>query len=386
MVDNNLSINAVGGPDVIRDHIIANQLLDPNFQTINRILNHFGLRHEYFETIRSYIDEIRNDNSELLENMPRRRRGRPSRGLNEAFIEPLEDIPQLPRRPGRPPRRQNENRASLGMQLRSRGSGRPSEPLIEIIEPLVNIPEPPRGRGRPRKLPIVNRAPMGNMRPRSPEPIIEIIEPLENVPQPRRGPGRPRRPLIKNIEVLEEVPRRTRGQARGQQNADLNLNDSEPTLLSIEADEAPIHVAPPVDIDWIVTKSKNRALKELASDEKMHWEFTDKWKDRKRNVIVIVAKRDNVNVGFIAGHKDEDDDEAMYISIIVVGEDFQGQNIGRMLIDRFEREARGGGFEQVTLVVAKLNLAQHFFEKIGFIRSGEESRFGNDYIDMAKDL
>lgn len=118
----------------------------------------------------------------------------------------------------------------------------------------------------------------------------------------------------------------------------------------------------------------------------MCWEFNDKWKDRKRNVIVIVAQRNNVNVGFIAGHEDDDDDEAMYISIVVVGEQFRRQNIGKMLIDKFELETRKRDYERVTLVVAAENPAQHFFARIGFIRSDEESRFGDEYIDMAKDL
>lgn len=254
MDDNNSSINAVGGPDVIQNYISVNRLLDPSLQTIQQILNHFNLRPEYFETIRSYINEIRNEDLELMENMPRRRRGRRAKNLNDAR-EPLGNMP-------------------LGhMRLRPRERGRPSEQFIEIREPLENVPQlQPRGRGRPRKNLIENRASLGNMQLRPPEPLIKIREPLGNV---QRRRGRPRklsieniallenieqRPpelLIENMESMENMPRRSRGRRRVRRNSP--LNDSQPTLLSIEDDQAPIQVAPTSKIVWIVTSSKKKA-------------------------------------------------------------------------------------------------------------------------------
>lgn len=101
---------------------------------------------------------------------------------------------------------------------------------------------------------------------------------------------------------------------------------------------------------------------------------------------MIVAQRNNANLGFIGGHEDDDDDEAMYITIIMVKEEFRCQNIGKLLIDQFEKETRKKRYEKVTLVVAVSNKAVNFFERHGFVRSDEESRFGDEFIDMTKDL
>lgn len=169
---NNLSITAVGGLDVIRNHIIVNKLYDSSFQAIQNILDHFNLRDEFFGTVIGIVYDVRNNDGEDEEN----------------DIQLFDYVPQLPpeRGGGRGGRRGGRRGRGTG-----RAPGRPPKRLNEIRKPLEIMPQlsPERGGGRGgRRARGSGRGPG-----RPPTRLSEIRKSLEIMPQlpseRGRGPG-----------------------------------------------------------------------------------------------------------------------------------------------------------------------------------------------------
>lgn len=232
---------------------------------------------------------------------------------------------------------------------------------------------------------VRRRTPLNEMRDplesvgRRPRIILDDIrDQLENVE------GRPRIILNDIRDQLENVGRRPRiilDDIR-----DPRENVVRPILVPLPAN---VGLSLPPEIVWKKVFKQTDAFELLLQDHDLYFEIQENWKtDRKEDAIAFLAKQNKVNAGLIAGYQDPDQEDAMFISIVVVKERFKGSGIGRMLIEKFEDWARKRGYTKVTLVVADDNAdkAVNFFERVGYSRSEYESVWQLGSIDMSKDL
>ncbi|WP_270087329.1 GNAT family N-acetyltransferase [Sphingobacterium sp. SYP-B4668] len=94
-------------------------------------------------------------------------------------------------------------------------------------------------------------------------------------------------------------------------------------------------------------------------------ENQSRWEDRLLNQFVVVAKKENLIVGFCTFDKKE------YLDMLFVHKDFQRQGIANLLYQKIEQEAiRRHG---VKLMVDASITARPFFEKMGFFVVTEQT-------------
>lgn len=85
----------------------------------------------------------------------------------------------------------------------------------------------------------------------------------------------------------------------------------------------------------------------------------------------ILAVEDEVAVGFAAYEFNHDGTSKTKIHKIYILSSQQGKGTGRILIDYITESARKNNQEAVLLNVNKYNVAQHFYNKLGFTISSE---------------
>jgi ribosomal protein S18 acetylase RimI-like enzyme len=84
---------------------------------------------------------------------------------------------------------------------------------------------------------------------------------------------------------------------------------------------------------------------------------------------------------------DETEAGEFYLDCLNVGEEFQGNGIGKKLINAFCEKAASSGFKRVGLIVDLDNPeAKRFYEKIGFGAIGEKDFMGHRYFHMVKEV
>jgi putative acetyltransferase len=124
---------------------------------------------------------------------------------------------------------------------------------------------------------------------------------------------------------------------------------------------------------WLVTWKQ--AYPSIDFDARVDW-----WRERWRDELVplaqiVVAERDAAVIGFVTI------DAAGYLDQLVVAPAQWGSPVGRMLVDEAKRLSPGG----VTLKVNADNArAIRFYERNGFVKTGEEMNTSGRAIDMLK--
>lgn len=95
----------------------------------------------------------------------------------------------------------------------------------------------------------------------------------------------------------------------------------------------------------------------------------------------ILAIDDTIPVGFASYEFDNNETEKTKIHKIYILSTMQGRGIGKKLIDFIAIEAKKHKQNGLFLNVNKNNIAQHFYEKLGFSISKEEViAIGNGYL------
>lgn len=87
-----------------------------------------------------------------------------------------------------------------------------------------------------------------------------------------------------------------------------------------------------------------------------------------KNAIVYCSYDKQVN-GFISFYANDVDIKIGFLSMIIISKDFQGNGIGKHLMDKMLKDLRKLQFDYVDLEVNKSNeIAIKFYEKYGFYR------------------
>jgi ribosomal protein S18 acetylase RimI-like enzyme len=117
--------------------------------------------------------------------------------------------------------------------------------------------------------------------------------------------------------------------------------------------------------------------------------------DRERVIELLAAGDDHNQVaeteGRVVGYANlHERGGTGHLSYLFVDPDWQGQGIGRRLMERALDEARRRGYRQATLATAVQNAAaRRFYERTGWKDTGGRShheRLGLDMADYALDL
>jgi len=95
----------------------------------------------------------------------------------------------------------------------------------------------------------------------------------------------------------------------------------------------------------------------------------------------IMAIENEIPVGFASYEFNSNGTNSTKIHKIYILSNKQGKGIGSILIDYITKEAQENKQEALFLNVNKNNIAQHFYQKLGFTIEFEEViAIGNDYI------
>jgi GNAT superfamily N-acetyltransferase len=107
--------------------------------------------------------------------------------------------------------------------------------------------------------------------------------------------------------------------------------------------------------------------------------------NRIKEWTVLVALHSNIIVGTISAHPDG---AALHIRSMAVHPSMQGQGIGKLLLARIERFARGNGYKRLILNTTPfLTPAIQLYKDCGFRFTGtERTWFGTRLRTMAKQL
>ncbi len=84
---------------------------------------------------------------------------------------------------------------------------------------------------------------------------------------------------------------------------------------------------------------------------------------------------------------DETEAGEYYLDCVATNEDYQGQGIGKKLINAFCEKAGSLGFKRVGLIVDLENPdSKKIYEKLGFYIAGEKNFMGHRYFHMRKEV
>lgn len=101
----------------------------------------------------------------------------------------------------------------------------------------------------------------------------------------------------------------------------------------------------------------------------------------KKNVVFLLAAVDGVFGGFAGYELNYNQEPVSKLHKIYVLPSMQGKNIGQALISEVERIAREAGMEKLSLNVNRQNKATGFYQRNGFVKTGEEDiDIGNGFF------
>ncbi|WP_291131355.1 GNAT family N-acetyltransferase [Flavobacterium sp. UBA7682] len=105
------------------------------------------------------------------------------------------------------------------------------------------------------------------------------------------------------------------------------------------------------------------------------------WQANEKQHHFIVAKENNISVGFASYEFDYNRTKKTKIHKIYVLSTQQGKGTGKVLLDYIADEAKSQNNTAVFLNVNKYNSAQHFYKKLGFdIIEEEVIDIGSGYV------
>ena len=88
-----------------------------------------------------------------------------------------------------------------------------------------------------------------------------------------------------------------------------------------------------------------------------------------KNAIVVIAKYNKEDIGFIATYCNDTNQKTAYITSLSIKKEFQSKKIGRKLVEIAIADAVHNGMLSIELEVQQENiLAIGFYEKLGFIK------------------
>lgn len=103
--------------------------------------------------------------------------------------------------------------------------------------------------------------------------------------------------------------------------------------------------------------------------------------NRQNGHHFILAKENDVTLGFASYVHDHPENYTTKIPKIYVLPEIQGRGIGRKLLEFIEAEARKHGAAKLTLNVNRNNKAKTFYEHLGFVVAKEENvPIGNGFF------
>jgi len=86
------------------------------------------------------------------------------------------------------------------------------------------------------------------------------------------------------------------------------------------------------------------------------------------NEIYIIREQDGCNVGWMRfGYFW---DNTPFMNMIWIDEPFRNSGVGRRVVEHWEREMKGQGFERVMTSTLANEDAQHFYRKLGYRDAG----------------
>lgn len=101
----------------------------------------------------------------------------------------------------------------------------------------------------------------------------------------------------------------------------------------------------------------------------------------KKNNVFLLAAADGVFGGFACYELNYKDEPVSKLHKIYVLPSMQGKNVGKALITEVERIAKEAGMEKLSLNVNRDNKAAGFYERTGFVKTGEEDiDIGNGFF------
>lgn len=101
----------------------------------------------------------------------------------------------------------------------------------------------------------------------------------------------------------------------------------------------------------------------------------------KKNVVFLLAAVDGVFGGFAGYELHYKQEPVSKLHKIYVLPSMQGKNVGQALISEVERIAREAGMEKLSLNVNRDNKAAGFYQRNGFVKTGEEDiDIGNGFF------
>lgn len=139
--------------------------------------------------------------------------------------------------------------------------------------------------------------------------------------------------------------------------------------IMCQKDISLVYLTPNLELRKIKNEELNHSL------EKLQFDIVPTLQDRNINIkeyskklsnygVSIAAYIDNDVLGIISGYLNK---KVGYISIFIVGKDYQGINVGKSLLKEFEKEAKDLNVEALKLEVRKNNKsAIGFYEHFGF--------------------
>ena len=153
----------------------------------------------------------------------------------------------------------------------------------------------------------------------------------------------------------------------------IQIKEALPNELNIIQDIA--HKTWPVTYGEILTNTQLAyMLENFYSTEALNGNL-------KNNHRFILAKENDVTLGFASYVHDHPENYTTKIPKIYVLPETQGKGIGKLLIEAIEAEARKHGAAKLTLNVNRFNKAITFYEHLGFTIAKEENiPIGNGYF------
>lgn len=91
-----------------------------------------------------------------------------------------------------------------------------------------------------------------------------------------------------------------------------------------------------------------------------------------QHAIFIVASDGNSEVGYVAFYCNDTENKNAFISMIIVGSEFQSKGYGRKLLEKSMKIAGQAGMQRIKLEVSRANShALGFYDKFGFTLSSQ---------------
>ncbi len=125
------------------------------------------------------------------------------------------------------------------------------------------------------------------------------------------------------------------------------------------------------EIYSVMTQLKNSIYSSIVQNDVFLIEISKKF---SKYAEFYCLKQENEPIGFIAFYDNNQETKVAFLSMIIVSKEYQGQGVGKYLLNKMIEVCRIKGMNSITLEVDKTNEnAIVFYEKHGFSKISKES-------------